>query len=359
MPDRAADRGLLVRTGAHNDGLWSLDSWRRAPDVCRRDPLTQPVTRTANAFGGPIYIEVRPDCALGTVDVEIAGAVEAPHFVLGKVDPVQWRTEVRNRPAPWAELETRKVILTVPSTVVRHLEDPVELMELWDHVLDSCAELVGRPLDRPRPERYVTDTQISAGYMHSAYPIMTHLDVAPIFVDRRRIMANGHLGVWGFFHEMGHNHQSGDWTFGGAGEVTVNLFTLYVFDKVLGDMDGAHPAFTPEARAKKLREYLAGGASFEKWTSDPFLALIMYLQLQQAFGWDAYKRVFAEYRDLPDHERPRTDDEKRDQWLVRFSRTVGRNLGPFFQAWGVPTSEGARASIADLPPWMPPDWPAR
>ena len=32
---------------------------------------------------------------------------------------------------------------------------------------------------------------------------------------------------------------------------------------------------------------------------------------------------------------------------------------PFFQAWGVPTSEQARQSIARLPAWMPPDFPAK
>jgi hypothetical protein len=38
---------------------------------------------------------------------------------------------------------------------------------------------------------------------------------------------------------------------------------------------------------------------------------------------------------------------------VQFSRATGKNLGPFFQAWGVPTSAGARASIEKLPAWMP------
>jgi hypothetical protein len=69
--------------------------------------------------------------------------------------------------------------------------------------------------------------------------------------------------------------------------------------------------------------------------------------------------VFAEYRRLSPGERPRTDDERRDQWLVRLSRTVGRNLGPFFEAWGVPTSEKARASIRNLPAWMPDDFPPK
>ena len=89
------------------------------------------------------------------------------------------------------------------------------------------------------------------------------------------------------------------------------------------------------------------------WKRSPFLALIPYYELKQAFGWDAYKRVFAEYRDLRPDERPRTDDAKRDQWLIRMSRTVGHDLGPFFTSWSIPTSDEARSSVSDLPVWMP------
>jgi hypothetical protein len=216
------------------------------------------------------------------------------------------------------------------------------------------------PLERLRPERYVTDVQISAGYMHSGYPIMTFLDVAPVFAERAALVkraADG--GDWGFFHEMGHNHQSGDWTFDGTGEVTENLFSLYVLDRVFNVRQSGHPAILPAGREKAIRDYIAGGADFAKWKSDPFLALYTYMQLQEAFGWEAYRQVFAEYRALPDAARPKSDDEKRDQWMVRFSKTVGRDLGPFFQAWGVPTSDAARASIAELPPWMPEGFPPK
>lgn len=359
VPEAAAGKGLLLRIGAHSDSLWSLSSWHRCPEICRQQPLAKPVTHAASAFGGLVYVEVPDGCKLGAIPIATSGAVEAPHFVLGKTELAQWRAQVRHRPAPWAELETTKVILTLPSEVVRKLDDPEELLRFWDLVLDCNAELAQRPLERERPERYVTDVQISAGYMHSGCPIMTHLDMAEVMVDKPRIIAKAVDGVWGLFHEMGHNHQSGDWTFAGAGEVTCNLFTLYVFDKACNMPPKAHSNFTDEARRKKLQAYLAAGAQFEQWKRDPFLALLMYIQLQEAFGWDPFKAVFAEYRHLRAEERPQNDDEKRDQWMVRFSRTVGRNLGPFFQAWGVPTSEQARASIAHLPVWMPDDFPPK
>ena len=222
-------------------------------------------------------------------------------------------------------------------------------MALWDKILDGYADFAGIPHHRLRPERYCTDRQISAGYMHSGYPIMTGLDVAPDFVNTHTILTNGDgkTKSWGFFHEMGHNHQQSDWTFDGTGEVTNNVFALYILDTVCGVTTRTHPALEPAARQARLQKYLDGGAKFDQWKSDPFLALTMYIQLQQGFGWDTYKKVFAEYRRLPDAERPKTDQDKRDQWMVRFSRAAGRNLGPFFQAWGVPTTPEARASIAE------------
>ena len=104
---------------------------------------------------------------------------------------------------------------------------------------------------------------------------------------------------------------------------------------------------------KKVEEHVAAGSPFDTWKGDPFLALWMYVEIQAAFGWEPFQKVFAEYRDLPAGERPRNDDEKRDQWLVRMSRAVGRDLGPFFAWWGVPVSDRARAEVEALPDWMP------
>ncbi len=358
VPDKAAGEKLKVRIGCHSDTLWDKAEWKRCPDICRAYFVNTAQTHAANAFGGLIYVVVPRKSGLGKISIKISGAVEAPYYVLGQTDLAKWREDIRYLPAPWAELATDKVVLTVPSKVVRELDDPKALMEFWQEVLDACAELATIPLKRSRPERYVADMQISAGYMHAGYPIMTHLDVAEVMVDKDRLITDVHGGVWGLYHELGHNHQSRDWTFSGTGEVTVNLFTLYVLDKVCGLPPSTRRNFSEEGRAKMLKSYLETGTDFEEWKRKPFLALLMYIQLQETFSWDAFKSVFAEYRNLPANERPKDDDEKRDQWMVRFSRTVERNLAPFFEAWGVPTSEAARNSIADLAVWMPENFPA-
>ena len=354
VPESAAGKGLRVRIGCHRDSLWGKDSWRRVPQITNSYPIRQTATKAASAFGGLVYIEVPGKCELDSVSVKIAGAVEAPYYVLGKTDLKEWKESIRTRPAPWAELAGRKIIYSVPSSSIRRLDDPESLMKIWDDVLDAIADLAVISRQRRRPERFVTDVQISAGYMHSGYPIMAHLD-AVYSVDPERAKK----GFWGNYHELGHNHQSRDWTFGGTGEVTCNLFTLYAFEKVCGIAPKDHPRVGGSRGAAMIRKYFVAGPNFENWKRQPFTALMMYVQLQKAFGWAAYKKVFAEYKKLSPEERPKNDDQRRDQWMVRFSRTAGKNLGPFFEAWNVPTSEDARKSITDLPVWMPAKFPPR
>ncbi|HRW53585.1 MAG TPA: M60 family metallopeptidase [Phycisphaerae bacterium] len=345
----APRKGLALRIGAHSDSLFHHVQWKRAPQISRRFEIEGDDTPCANAFGGLIYVEV-PDGRSGIVRVEVAGAVEAPLFVLGKTSNDDWKSRIRNRLAPWAELATSKIIVTVPSASVRSLDDPTALMKFWDQIADAHAELAAMPKRRNRPERFVADVQISAGYMHAGYPIMTHLDAAEFMTQLDTLKR----GSWGLLHELGHNHQAPEWTFDGTGEVTCNLFALHAIDTICTPPAGTrgHEAVD---RPPGFAAFAKRGAKFEEWKRDPFLALQMYVQLQREFGWESFKRVFAEYRALPAEVRPKNDAEKRDQWMTRYSRTVGRNLGPFFEAWGVPTSEAARASIADLPAWAPAD----
>ncbi len=354
IPESAAGKKLWLRIGSHSDSLWNLDKWERFPEISMRVQLAKPSTKAASPFGGLIYIEVPDKCDLGGVSVKISGAVVAPYFVLGKTKLADWKNRLRKEPAPWAELECSKVVVTVPSSFVRTLDDPEPLMKVWERIVELEDDLAGTIAERRRPERIVCDQQISAGYMHSGYPIMTWMDQPKNFTSKDALLK----GNWGIFHELGHNHQSKLWTFDGAGEVTCNIFTMFVFDRLCGVPPGKGRVGLDEV-AKNYAKHVASGKSFDFWKKEPFLALSMYVQLQDAFGWDAYKKVFAEYHAAPKEEQPTNDDEKRDQWMVRFSKAVGKNLGPFFQTWGVPVSQSALAEISKLPAWMPAGFPPR
>ena len=187
---------------------------------------------------------------------------------------------------------------------------------------------------------------------------MAHLDMQANLVDAANTCASRGTGACSMRWATTTKTTTGPST--ARVEVAVNLFTLYVYEFLLGILPTSDPwAGDPRTRAELMALYNFNNPDFEQWKREPFLALIMYVQMQQKFGWEAFQQVFAEYLNLPDADRPKSDDDKRDQWLVRFSRTVGRNLGPFFEAWGVPTSQAARDEVADLPAWLPIDLPSR
>lgn len=360
VPENVVDLGLRVHIGPQTDTLWELDSWPRFPAITTERPIKNDQMQLSSAFGGAIYIQVPTGLKLGKIPVTISNGVSAAYYVRGVTTTAQWTKMLATADAPWAELQGNLVTLSVPLSSAKKIQDPAALMGFWDQVMKNCYAFYAAPL-RGRQERYCPDAEISAGYMHSGYPIMTHMDVADTFCDLAKLKGKGK--TWGFYHEMGHNFQQDAWTWDGTGEVTNNLFSLYGNEKLNGvtpaTYGDAHPAMAPKAVHDRLVKYLNSGAHYENWRSDPFLALSMYAQLREQFGWEPFTRLFAEYQGLRPNELPKTDLDKRDRWMVRFSKTVGRNLGPFFRAWGVPTSDAARLSIANLPSWMPSDWPVK
>jgi hypothetical protein len=361
VPEALAGRNLRVVIDLHTDEIWHLNEWSRMPSISVEQPIRAAETRVASAFGGPIYIGVPPASGLDDFDVTISGAVRAPRYIDGKTTIGEWRDSIRSLPAPWAEIESDKIALSVPSRYVRDLDDPAALMSVWNRIMDLESEFAGVPKTRKRAERMMPDLEISAGILHSGYPIMMYMPKAQMLVNRRQLLSGSvelgddyNRGVWGFPHELGHQMQFANqyWNFEGSIEPGANLFALYVMEKLCGIPVAEYPTSSAEFRAQYLARYFAN-PSFARWKDEQWYGTTTLVELQQAFGWEAFQGLFAQFRTLAPPEWPKTDDEKRDQWMVRFSRQVKRNLGPFFETWGVPTSEKARASVADLPPWMP------
>ncbi|MGE4285640.1 MAG: M60 family metallopeptidase [Phycisphaerae bacterium] len=330
---------LSLQIGTHTDKLWGLDQWKRFPQVTASIKLKGGVNTCASAFGGLIYIDV-PRGYSGEIDVKIDGAFAAARYVLGQTKTADWK-DIRRSPAPWAELEGENVVITVPREIVLRLDEPEALVKKWDEIFDACAELKGSPVKRAYKERITADVQISAGYMHSGYPIMTHSDQYSNLADINNLKS----GNWGFFHEIGHNHQDAAWTFDGSTEVTVNIFTLYIYNRACGKGVFESGNLSPE-RAKQLHaDFISRGADFAAWKSDPFIGLMPYAILAEEFGWEPYKAVFRKYGELSSDEAPQTDVQKMDMWVRLFSEAIRRDLTPFFTYWGWPLSDELKAEL--------------
>ena len=167
-----------------------------------------------------------------------------------------------------------------------------------------------------------------------------------------------------FSDSVGHCQQSPDWTFEGTGELTLNLFTPYVLERLCGIV-GTSDAWTDRDRSKDELTALDDIDDPSSGSGD------------EPRSWPGHERAHAGgirlgglpesvrgFRALPDAERPKYDDEERDRWLVRFLRQAGCNPGPFLETWGVSASQAARDSIPAYrhgcrpttlrPRWTPP-----
>lgn len=369
LPRDLADDGLKLRIGPHTADL-RLNfhkSFRRYHSIDRVYDLNVRKVDVANAFGGLIYI-VMPTPAdksfsqyhgdyYGLVDeykppnpvyadVVIEGAVRAPRYVHGVTDLADWRKEVRDYPAPWAELATDKVIFTLPSSEIRDLANPVPVMDKWNEVLDAMADLRGSPRTRPLPMRFMIDAHVNYGLAYAGYPINAPLQWSKQIVSGR--------AEWGHVHELGHLHQFKTWTYQNQGEVTVNLFSLYALETIYDDRSKHRD---PEKFAERVKAWLAKPEAERDWQQNGggfFERLNLYIVLVEEFGWDPLKRILRDYRELPIDQHPQEEQDRAGDFALRYSKEVDRNLFPLFEAWGVRVSPSYAEQAESLPTYSSP-----
>lgn len=346
LSEAVADTGLKVQIGCHTDDLNNASKLSRAPMVSHRWCMNKTKQSVSCLWGGLFYVIVPKGSKLGPMSITIKSAVPAPYYKLGKTSQEEWKSCIQKSLAPWGELATDNIILTVPTENLRTLEDPEPVLRLWDEMMQAIARLAAQPFPFHRPERIVADVQISAGWMHSGYPIMCHLESVQELINETNMRSRG---LWGPIHELGHNQQRHGWEFRPhTTEATCNLWSVYVHETVLGiPRAQAHPALSPPEREKRIKEHLGKGAPLCNW--NVWTALETYLQLQEAFGWEPFTQLFAEYQTLPSI--PKDNTGKMNLWVRKFSEKVQKNLAPFFKAWGWPIQKEVAESLACLPWW--------
>jgi hypothetical protein len=337
-----AGRVVRIIIGCHKDNLLRLDKWLRFPVITRSFELRAGENAVANAFGGTIFIQVTGDPAessSNSAELTFANAVAAPMFTLGKDNAESWAKSLAN-PAPWAVIAGKHVVLHVQSSVAAQVKDPVALMTWWDRVLVAQADLVA--LDRLAPERIVPDIQISAGWMHSGYPFMCHLKPSQgHMVDLTRLSTKGD---WGFFHELGHNHQRRDWTFPGQVEVTVNFFSLLCMEKVVG-----LPAGQGHGSIKNLDALLQKRLATPP-DMGPFEQLAPFMALIQAHTWEPLRLTLRSYKDTPSAAAGAKDlPSQQNLFVVRYGQFAKSDVSGFFEQLGYPVTAETKAALAAFP----------
>ncbi|XP_072249062.1 TRPM8 channel-associated factor homolog [Leuresthes tenuis] len=344
IPPKLLNKRWTIQIGCQSDKL-NHKELKRAASVCKKFPITSEVMQVWNLWGGLIYLVAPADIKVDGEEVIVQVAVSAPYYKSGVTTEDNWSL-LRAAPSPWAELEFDNIILSVPSHIVRELERPQEVEKLWNDVMEGVADLAAIPHKFSPKERIVADVQISAGWMHSGYPIMMHSSIASELVRPEDAKTKG---IWGEIHELGHNQQRSCWEFRPhTTEATCNLWSVYVHEEVLGlDRRKAHPSMTLEKRERRVKEYVQEGRKLSDW--NVWTALETYLQLQEKFGWDAFKKVFVTYHGMSNF--PKDNEEKMNLYAEIFSQSVGMNLTGFLKAWGWPIKRATEEKLSNLPLW--------
>lgn len=158
------------RGGAAAHECMQRNSWRsghlpRRSRCCRVAATFQHdcacVTTTTDAAqrdcSARVCHEANPTCVLlpltpsrapqganfGMRSLTITNATAAPYFKLGETSLSAWTGGIRSRQAPWTELASDRIVLTVPSSAVRSMNNPDQVLQVYNQIMDNFADFVG------------------------------------------------------------------------------------------------------------------------------------------------------------------------------------------------------------------------
>ena len=140
--------GFKVLVGAHDADNQIKDTHRRMDRISLQYAISSTETTIVSPLGGGVYVLVPYLSALRLVTVQVSGGVvPAPLFQrthFRQMSNTEW-VGVRGASPPWADLETDKFMLTVPSSWLSATSDPLALLTQYDTVMDGVAECFGYP----------------------------------------------------------------------------------------------------------------------------------------------------------------------------------------------------------------------
>jgi len=356
VPQAIVGKGFSVRVGAHS---WDL---KKKPKKVRLDrvSLVYPIeairTSIANPLGGNIYIEVPYEADAGIVKVGIRNAVRSPFFSARSFDKTtleQWQNTERHHPGPWADFESDKFMMQVPTDWIYKYDDPATLMQDWDKSMDIVSELMGLPRLRPKTVLYLqVDLIYRGGANFPGYPQSN-------FRYNPNKKENGHSTHWllkgpqsagqTIFHELGHAQLFTK--FRGEVEAVVNLPYVAVLNRGFGvDLDTAFgrsfgkPYVTLDQAAIMwmVTENFRKGNPMNISNSQrnevryQHRGYGKYVEIAKLFGWKALNDFWHSVH--LDHLKGieyRRNSDPTDSRILRMSRTAGADLRPLIHFWGI------------------------
>lgn len=369
VPDALVGKGYQIRVGAHS---WDNTKKRRVTRMARASlvyAIDRAETRVANPLGGAIYIEVPVGADAGVVEVSFRNAVRSPFFSAKSFHTTtfkEWLEVERKLKAPWADFETDKFLMNVPTMWIYNLEDPVTLMQDWNKAMDAMNDLFGQPHIAPRHTMYLqVDLQNRGTAFFPGYPTCNDR-YDPKKADTYAGYANHYL-VRGpqyapnyVFHEQGHAFNCIKYP--GETESTVNLPHVAVLNQKFGATldeafgssrgsvnDTVHTLDNTAITWMMNLNFVDGApmANYEKkyqWKGHA-----KYVDIARLFGWQVLGDFWKSYNtDVAEGTFKGRHAYTNDEITLRKCRIIGVDVRPLMHFWGIhPDDAGAlEAAVA-------------
>lgn len=320
-------------------------TWNTQPTVVQLTAGTNTIT---NAVGGLLWIRYTNATTGSTAKITFnSGYQFAPYFKLGVSTNSDWINQLQTYTTPDVVLEGSNCFIVVSRTkaIQYQTEDQAAILNKITQVIALEDDLNG--LDNSLPAHaknvhtYLLTQHEDPAYYFFAYDYRTAYTTS----DVNAILTLNSVGTngWGMWHELGHQHQM-MWRWGTLGEVTVNLYSLYVQRTLTPSInrlvnDGTWPkVFTYLGKADGTKDF-NGSTSYANPLTDVWIRLAMFQQLTLAYGDNFYRTLSKNMR--VENPTLSNDDDKLRYFMLKACNISGKNLSNFFTKWGLNLSTAA------------------
>ena len=368
VPDSLVGKGYEVRVGAHSWDLKKKKKVLRLYRVSAVYPINQKEVQVANPLGGGIYIEVPYEADAGVVEIKISNVVRSPYFSMKSFHMTtleQWRQKERNFKSPWADFQSGRFMMQVPTSWIYQLEDPVSLMEDWDKAIGISNKTFGRPEDFGKEMIYPqVDTQLRGRAFHPGYP-SGNRGYDPLkdyggYHDNHLVRGPQYAHSYEF-HEQGHGYMFPKYS--GDREAAVNLPFVAVLNR--GFDFGLEEAFRL-SRGIQNKFVTLDTTAIAWMMSDHFLEKTgmegyerqyqakghaKFVDIVRLFGWEIIDNFFkSTNQDHMDGKPWSINKSDGDKYTLRLSKIANADLRPLIHFWGIPTEnlESSNARIKEM-----------
>ncbi|KAA0758902.1 hypothetical protein DN401_01755 [Bacillus sp. BF2-3] len=305
----------------------------------------------------------------GTVKVQVTqGGSPIPFFVLGKHTKADWIAMMNNYPNAHAvQLKSERAVLTVTRDSANKYivnQDPVPLLNKYDEMIKAQDKLAGLSETDPNPLHrstrriwaFVENPNAQDWGMYASWDGAVFTTAGEAIKSTLNVNEFG----WGQMHEAGHARQQYPWTWNdlrGMGEVTNNLYSLVADKKIYPNKP---TRLESEGDYNRAFAYLKQTNKEYKNIDDLFVKLVMLWQLHLAYGDDFYPNLHKLYRETPEDQLPKTDEDKIQTFIYNTSKIAKQNVLPFFDKWGLKATQETRQKVEALnnPTLIAPIWEA-